>query len=116
MEATIFHHPHCSKSRATLRLLRDRGIEPRVIEYLKDPPSARDIEDILKLLGWEPRRLMRTHEAPYKALGLDDPKLSRRALIEAMVGHPVLIERPIVIANGRAALGRPPENVLEILA
>ena len=115
MDVTIYHNPRCSKSRQTLELLRDRGVEPRIVEYLKSPPSAERLGEILDLLGAEPRAVMRKKEAPYKELGLDDPKLSRAALIKAMVDHPILIERPIVVAGGKAAMGRPPEAVLEIL-
>ena len=115
MTVTIYHNPRCSKSRQTLDLLKQRGIEPRIVEYLKTPPSKTKLGEILKMLGREPRDLMRRKEAEYKNNGLDDPALSRAALIEAMVANPVLIERPIVLANGKAALGRPPESVLEIL-
>lgn len=112
---TIWHNPRCSKSRGTLELLQGRGIEPVVVDYQQNPPSAADIEHALKLLGREPRELMRTGEAVYAELALDDPRLTRRQLIEAMASHPILIERPIVFAQGRAAIGRPPENVLTIL-
>lgn len=115
MPVTIYHNPRCSKSRETLKLLRDRGVEPEVIEYLKDPPSKSKLKDILKLLAMEPRDLMRRKEAAYKEAGLDDPSLKKDDLVAAMVETPVLIERPIVLANGKAALGRPPEQVLEIL-
>ena len=115
MTVTIYHNPRCSKSRATLELLRERGIEPGIIEYLKDPPTTAVLEDLLRRLGLEPRDLMRRKEPEYAELGLDDPGLSRAALIDAMVTHPRLIERPIVVKGGRAALGRPPESVLEIL-
>jgi len=115
MAVTIYHNPRCSKSRQTLALLQDQGIEPKVVEYLKDTPDAATLDDILKRLDMEPRELMRRKEAPYKDLGLDDPDLSRTALIAAMVEHPVLIERPIVVKGKKVALGRPPENVLEIL-
>lgn len=115
MNVTIYHNPRCSKSRATLQLLRDRGIEPRVVEYLKEPPSATELEEILRALGMEPRELMRRNEAVYKELGLDDEALTRKQLVAAMVEHPVLIERPIVRRARKAALGRPPEQVLEIL-
>ena len=114
-QVTIYHNPRCSKSRETLGLLEARGIEPRVIEYLQTPPSAAELDRILVLLGREPRELMRTKEPEYRELGLDDPKLTRAQLIEAMVRHPRLIERPIVLANGKAALGRPPADVLRIL-
>lgn len=114
-EVVIYHNPRCSKSRQALELLRARGIEPRVVEYLKTPPDRSRLETILKLLGLEPRELMRKGEAPYAENRLDDPALDRRQLLEAMVRHPILIERPIVLAKGRAALGRPPETILEIL-
>lgn len=114
-DITIYHNPRCSKSRATLDLLTRRGIEPRVILYLETPPGAADIEKILKLLDVEPRALIRTDEAEYAALGLADPKLGRKALVAAIAEHPRLLQRPIVVANGKAAIGRPPENVLAIL-
>jgi arsenate reductase len=115
MTVTIFHNPRCSKSRETLALLQDRGIAPEVIEYLKTPPSAELLDELLKKLGREPREAMRKQEPPYKELALDNPALSRGELIRAMVENPVLIERPIVLANGQARIGRPPEAVLEIL-
>ena len=115
MTVTIYHNTRCSKSRQTLALLQDKGIEPEVIEYLNDTPDAATLDEILKQLGMEPRELMRRKEAPYKELGLDNPDLSREALIAAMVSHPILIERPIVLKGGKVALGRPPESVLEIL-
>ena len=115
-EATrIFHNPRCSKSRQTLELLTERGVEPEIIRYLETPPTAQELEHILDLLGLEPRQLMRTKEPEYKALGLDNPELTRALLIQAMVTTPKLIERPIVLANGKAAIGRPPERVLDIL-
>lgn len=115
MPVRIYHNPRCSKSRATLELLHERGIEPEITLYLEDPPSARELSSILHKLGREPRELMRTGEAEYAEQGLDDPSLSRNELIAAMVATPRLIERPIVLANGKAALGRPPESVVEIL-
>jgi arsenate reductase len=115
MSVTIYHNPRCGKSRQTLQLLQAQGIEPEIIEYLKNPPSAEELEDILQKLGMEPRELMRKKEPDYKTNGLNDASLDRQALIVAMVTHPILIERPIVLANGKAALGRPPESVLEIL-
>lgn len=115
MAVRIYHNPRCSKSRATLQLLRDGGIEPEITLYQEDPPSAKELSSILEKLGREPRELMRTGEPEYKALGLDDPALSRKALIDAMVANPRLIERPIVLANGKAAVGRPPESVLDII-
>lgn len=111
----IFHNPKCSKSRATLELLRGRGIEPEIIEYLKTPPSAAELDEVLTLLGREPRELMRKKEAAYVGSGAGDEGLGRAALIACMVENPTLIERPIVVANGKAAVGRPPEDVLAIL-
>ncbi len=115
MTVTIWHNPRCSKSRAALALLRERGVEPEIVEYLKTPPGAAEIADALDRLGMEPRALMRRKEAAYRAAGLDDPELDRDLLIAAMAAQPVLIERPVVFAGERAALGRPPETVLEIL-
>jgi arsenate reductase len=114
-EVIIYHNPRCSKSRATLELIRGRGIEPTVIEYLDDPPQPAQLERILSLLGLEPRDLMRRKEPEYREASLDDAGLKRETLIQAMVQHPRLIERPIVLANGKAAIGRPPESVLDIL-
>lgn len=115
MSVTIYHNPRCSKSRETLKLLQDHGIEPTVIEYLKTPPDAATLRELVGLLGISPRQLLRKGEAPYKELDLANPEITDEALIAAIASHPVLIERPIVVANGKAALGRPPENVLSIL-
>ena len=115
MTWTIWHNPRCGKSRQTLALLKEKGIEPTVVLYLKNPPSLEEINEALKLLKLEPRDLMRRKEVPFKDLGLKDTQHSRRDLIKAMVEHPILIERPIVFGNGGAALGRPPENILDIL-
>jgi arsenate reductase len=112
---TIYHNPRCTKSRATLKILEDKGIEPTIIEYLKSPPSAATLDEFLGKLGMEPRQLMRKGEAPYKELNLADEAKDRAALIDAMVKNPILIERPIVVNGGKVALGRPPENVLGIL-
>jgi arsenate reductase len=114
-KVTLYHNPRCSKSRQTLQLLTEHGVEPEIVEYLKTPPDARQLERILLTLGLEPRQLMRTNEAEYKDNGLDDSRLTREQLIQAMVDHPKLIQRPIVLKGERAALGRPPENVLEII-
>lgn len=115
MSVSIYHNPRCSKSRQTLQLLQEQGVEPEVIKYLETPPDRDTLVKILDMLGLEPRDLMRRKEAEYKANGLDDPQLSRDQLIDAMLAHPKLIERPIVVKEGKAALGRPPEQVLEIL-
>lgn len=112
---TIFHNPRCSKSRQALQLLQDRGIQPTIIEYLRDPPSVAELGDLLTLLDLTPREVMRRKEAAYKELGLDAADLDRAQLIEAIHSHPILLERPIVLSNGKAAIGRPPENVLKIL-
>lgn len=115
MPVSLYHNPRCSKSREALGLLRAQGVEPQILEYLKTPPDATTLARILDLLGIEPRGLMRTQEPEYQTLGLEDPNLSREQLISAMVDHPKLIERPIAIQGDRAALGRPPENVLRVL-
>lgn len=112
---TIYHNPRCSKSRATLKILEEKGIEPNVIEYLNTPPDAKTLDGYLTKLGMEPRDLMRKGEAPYKDLNLKDENKDRDALIEAMVDNPILIERPIVVNGDKVALGRPPENILGIL-
>ena len=115
MSVTIYHNPRCSKSRQTLALLQENKVAPTVVEYLRDPPDAKTLDAILTELGLEPRDLMRKKEAPYKELNLADETLSRTALVKAMVENPILIERPIVRRGGKAAIGRPPEAVLDIL-
>ena len=115
MTVTIYHNPRCSKSRRTLALLRENSTEPEIVEYLETPPDAATLTRILALLGKDPREIMRKKEEPYGRLGLDDAALDRTRLIQAMVENPILIERPIVLANGKAALDRPPESVLDIL-
>lgn len=112
---TIWHNPRCSKSRQTLQLIRDQGVEPTIVEYLKTPPSTAELSNALEQLGLQPRELMRKKEGVYKELSLGDEGLSRTKLIAAMVDNPVLIERPLVFRGKRAVLGRPPENVLELL-
>ncbi|MGP0630796.1 arsenate reductase (glutaredoxin) [Nitrospina sp. 32_T5] len=115
MSVKMYHNPECSKSRATLELLKEKGVEPQVIEYLKTPPPADELKNILGKLGLSPRELMRKKEDEYGELNLDNPGLTDDELIQAMAQNPILIERPIVLANGKAALGRPPEQVLDIL-
>lgn len=115
MSVKIYHNPRCSKSRQTLKLLQDRAIEPDIVEYLKTPPSAEELRQLLDMLGIGPRELMRRKEAEYKAAGADNPDLEDDQLIDLMVAHPKLIERPIVVRGGKAAIGRPPEQVLDIL-
>ena len=110
MRTTIYHNPRCSKSRQTLALLEERGISPRVVDYLKTPPSAAELKTILKKLGLRPRDLMRKGEPLYAELGLKDRDLDDDALIALMVANPILIERPIVVSGGKAAIGRPPES------
>jgi arsenate reductase len=110
---TLYHNPRCGKSRQTLELLRERGIEPTIIEYLKTPPDAAELRRILGLLGLTPRRLLRKREAA--EAGLDDAALSDDELIAGMVANPITIERPILVTTDRAALGRPPEAVLALL-
>jgi len=115
MTIRILHNPRCSKSRATLALLQERGFEPEITLYLENPPDAGELRSILEKLWLTARQLMRTGEAEYRELSLSDESLSEKALIAAMAAHPRLIERPIVLANGKAAIGRPPEAVLDIL-
>jgi arsenate reductase len=115
MTIRIFHNPRCSKSRATLTLLQEQGIEPEIVHYLESPPDADELRIILDKLGMSPRELMRTGEAEFRQQGLDDESLTDDELITAMVANPKLIQRPIVLAGGRAAMGRPPESVLDIL-
>ncbi len=115
MNTRILHNPRCSKSRATLALLREHGIDPVIVPYLETPPDAAELDRILDALDMQPRELMRTGESVYAELGLDDASLTREKLIAAMVEHPILIQRPIVLHGDRAAIGRPPEAVLEIL-
>ncbi|WP_312341141.1 arsenate reductase (glutaredoxin) [Stutzerimonas nitrititolerans] len=114
-ELTLYHNPRCSKSRSALELLEGRGLTPTIIRYLETPPTAAELQDVLNKLGIAPRQLLRTGEDEYKQLDLADPDLSDEQLIEAMVAHPRLIERPILVAGDRATVGRPPEKVLEIL-
>lgn len=115
MSVVIYHNPRCSKSRATLAILEEKGIAPEVVEYLKETPTEETLKGVLSMLGMSPRDLMRKGEAVYKEKGLDNENLSEAELVKAMVADPILIERPIVVANGKARIGRPPESVLEIL-
>jgi len=112
MAVTIYHNPRCSKSRQTLALLEEHGVDAEVVEYLKTPPDAATLRDLLKKLGLGPRDILRRKEAAAAGIGSD---LDGDALVEAMVANPVVIERPIVVSGGKARLGRPPEQVLEIL-
>ncbi len=114
-ELTLYHNPRCSKSRAALQLLEERDLQPVVVHYLDTPPSAAQLREVLEKLGLPPRQLLRSGEDEYRELGLANQALSDEQLIEAMAAHPRLIERPILIAGERAVIGRPPENILELL-
>jgi arsenate reductase len=115
MELKLYHNPKYSKSRQALALLTERGLEPQVIEYLKTPPSAQELDALLTMLGRAPRELLRTGEPAYLEQGMDDASLTRAELIARMVASPIVIERPIAVCGARAVIGRPPERVLEIL-
>jgi len=110
----MYHNPRCSKSRATLALLQERGITPEIIEYLKTPPSEAELDRILSMLGKQPDAVMRKGEAEFKA-HIQGKSLSRAEAIALMVAHPIVIERPIVVNGDQAAIGRPPEAVLKIV-
>ena len=111
----LYHNPRCSKSRGALELLRERGIEPVIVEYLQTPPTAAELRQLLTLLRLPARALLRTGEVEYAQLGLADESLDDAQLINAMSAHPRLIERPIFVHDGRAVIGRPPERVYELL-
>jgi len=115
VSVTIYHNPRCSKSRQALALLEKRGIRPRIIEYLVTPPTEAELKSLLKRLGITPRELLRTKEEEYKKAKLDRPDVTDAEIIRALVKHPRLMERPIVVNGDKAALGRPPENVLKII-
>ena len=115
MPVTIWHNPRCATSRRVLQMIRNKGIEPHVVEYLKTPPSVKEIKTVLAKLKLGARDLLRKKEPDYRNEGLDDEKLSDAALIRAMTDHPVLIERPVVLAGRRAVLARPPERVFEVI-
>lgn len=114
-DLTLYHNPRCSKSRSTLQLLEDRGVQPTLVRYLETPPTAEQLRDLLSKLGISARQLLRTGEDEYRELNLANTALSDADLIDAMAAHPRLIERPILVAGDRAVIGRPPENVLELL-
>ncbi len=114
-DITIYHNPRCSKSRQSLALLEEKGAQPDVVLYLETPPSSAELTDILAKLGMAPRELMRKGESVFKEQNLGDAGLSDSDLVEAMVANPILIERPIVVKGDRALIGRPPENVLELI-
>jgi len=119
MKVTIYHNPRCSKSRQTLQLLQDKGIEPHIVEYLKTPPSSEQISSFLSKLNISARELMRSGETEYKENNLNDESLSQQELLQSMQEHPILIQRPIVVVEDKddtkVAIGRPPEDVLKIL-
>lgn len=114
-DLTLYHNPRCSKSRGALELLEARGLQPTVVRYLETPPTAAELTALLAKLKLSARELLRTGEYEYKALNLADASLTEAQLIAAMVEHPKLIERPILIAGDKAVIGRPPERVLELL-
>lgn len=112
---TIYHNPACGTSRATLKLIRDAGIEPDIVEYLKSPPTKAQLRDMLARAGLSPRQAMRAKEALYRDLKLDDPALSDDTLLDAMITHPILIERPLVVSAKGVRLCRPSERVQDLL-
>jgi arsenate reductase len=115
MTVTIYHNPRCSKSRETLALIEDKGIAPKVVDYLKAPPTVAELKNILKKLGLRARDIVRTGEARYAELGLKERDVGDDELLALMVENPILIERPIVVSGDKVAIGRPPEAVLKIL-
>jgi arsenate reductase (glutaredoxin) len=114
-EVVIYHNPSCTTSRKVLGMIREAGVEPRVVEYLKTPPSRLELVDLLRRMGMTPRHLLRRRGTPYDALGLDDKAQSDEALIDAILAHPILMERPVVIGPRGVRLCRPPERVHEVL-
>jgi arsenate reductase (glutaredoxin) len=112
---TIWHNPRCGKSRQTLELLRSMGIEPAIREYLKQPPSKAEVGRLIDLVGGDPTRLIRDGEAEFKALKMKKADLNKDDIAKAIAAHPVLLQRPVVVAGKRAAIGRPPEAVLPLL-
>jgi arsenate reductase len=112
---TLFHNPRCSKSRAALELLRGRGVEPVIIEYLKEPPSVATLREVVDKLGIAPAKLVRTQEAVFREIGLEGKLDDAEAVLTTLTEHPILIERPIAWCGSGARIGRPPEKVLELL-
>ncbi len=120
MSVTIYHNPRCSKSRQTLELLEEKAVAPSIVEYLNTPPDAQTLKEIISMLGIKAKQLLRTHEDEFKQAGLDtqgltNDQFSEDQIIDAMIKFPKLIERPIVVSDGKAVIGRPPSLVLEIL-
>jgi arsenate reductase len=115
MAITLYHNPRCSKSRQTLALLREHNIEPEIVEYLKTPPNEATLRGLQGKLGVDVRAMMRTNEVPYKELGLGRESVTETELLAAIAAHPILLQRPIAVCGEQALIGRPPENVLELL-
>ncbi|HLG48710.1 MAG TPA: arsenate reductase (glutaredoxin) [Reyranella sp.] len=115
MTVTIWHNPRCSKSRQTLELLNKKGVEPTIREYLKQPPSRSEVETLIDMVGRDPGELLRDGEAEFKALGRNKAEMSKADIAKAIAAHPILLQRPIVVAGRKAAIGRPPEAVLPLL-
>ena len=115
MSITIWHNPRCSKSRQTLDLLRSKGVEPVIREYLKNPPSKAEVEKLIDLVGGDPHELIRDGEPEFKALKKKKAELGKTEVVKAIAAHPILLQRPIVVSGKRAAIGRPPEAVLPLL-
>jgi|TARA_B100000530_G_scaffold90165_1_gene54871 arsenate reductase len=115
MSIIIYHNPRCSKSRQALKLIRDNKLEPTIVEYLKNPPDIKTIEGLLNMLKMRPRDIMRTKEPDYKNAGISNPNLTRKQLVQALAAYPSLIERPIIVINEKAVIGRPPEKLLSLL-
>lgn len=115
MTVTIWHNQRCSKSRETLELIRKKGVEPAIRDYLKQPPSKAEVENLIALVGGDPHALIRDGEAEFRALGKKKADLGKADVAKAIVAHPILLQRPIVVAGARAAIGRPPEAVLPLL-
>ena len=114
-DVVIYHNPACTTSRKVLGMIRDAGVEPRVVEYLKTPPNRAELVDLLRRMGLTPRQVLRRRGTPYEELGLGDPAKSDDALIDAILAHPVLMERPVVVGPRGVRLCRPPERVQEVL-
>lgn len=115
MSLTVYHNPRCSKSRATLELLQQRGLNPEVVRYLETPPDARELGELARKLGLQPKEFLRVGESAWKELGLDPDEVEAAELLQMMSERPILIERPIVVCGRRARIGRPPEAVLDIV-
>ena len=115
MGMTIWHNPRCGKSRQTLELLRSKGVEPTIRDYLKEPPSKAEVEKLIDLVGGEPQALIRDGEAEFKTLNKKKAELTKTDIAKAVAAHPILLQRPVVVSGKRAVLGRPPEAVLALL-